>query len=389
MTLISFFDEDPLDNIGDILFLKPDVCVFLGENGSTMERHLKGIRKVLDNRKLPTQIIGQSVPFGDMASAKDILTRLICKHPDAILDVTGGSEMLIALAGNIADVFDVPIYQRRNRSSRIHWQERFMYPTNRAHLSVADVVCLHGGAILSAQTPPRNNDALTWDIRILWDIARRNMSEYNALCNNLSFLMKRNKSTDPLELVSDPEDYRCATNLDRSMLTAMNDANLIQDLSFENDTVQLRFRNYEIRNLITKAGCLLEIATCIAAGRTSDSAIGVSMDWDGVLSNSTVETKNELDVMLIYGMMPVCISCKNGHFEKEALYELDTVSRHFAGRFAKRIFVASYVDESPATVANLKERARVMGITTLFNVQNYTFDEFAQKLQSHLPRNEV
>ena len=30
MTLISFFDEDPVDNIGDLVFYHPARCIFVG-----------------------------------------------------------------------------------------------------------------------------------------------------------------------------------------------------------------------------------------------------------------------------------------------------------------------------------------------------------------------
>ena len=389
MTLISFFDEDPLDNIGDILFLNPDLCIFLGESSATMTKCLNRIRKLLDSRKLPTQVLAQSVPYGDMDSAKDVLTRLVAKYPDAILDVSGGSEMMISLAGTISETFDVPIYQRRRRSSHIHWQNGFKYTTNRVHLTVSEVVSLHCGVILNAQKAPKPKEELTRDIRTLWEVARTNMAGYNALCNSLSYLMKRNRSQSELELTVDPSDLSNAPYVDKELLSAMDEAKLIEGLSFENGGLHLRFRSYDMQNLVTKAGCLLEFATCIAAGRSSDSAVGVVMDWDGVVGGSSAQTRNELDVMLTYGMLPVCISCKNGRFDKEALYELDTVSRHFAGRFAKRILVASYVGQPESTVETLKQRAIDMEIVPLFNVQNYSFDEFTGELRKYLPRNSV
>ncbi len=389
MTLISFFDEDPLDNIGDILFLKPDLCIFLGESSATMSKCLSRIRKVLDKRKLSVQLIAQPVPYGDMESARDILTRLVEKYPDSILDVSGGSEMMLSLAGNIADVFDVPIYQRRSRSSRIHWQNGFKYSTSRVHLTVPEVVSLHCGVVLTAQDAPRPREELTRDIRTLWEIARKNMSGYNALCNSLSYLIKRNSSPAVAELTVDPIDFKNAPPIDKELLSAMEEAELIRDLFFENGGLQLRFRSNDIRDLITKAGCLLEFVTCIAAGQCSDSAVGVVMDWDGIMEGDKAQTRNELDVMLTYGMLPVCISCKNGKFDKEALYELDSVSRHFAGRFAKRIFVASYVGQPDSTVETLRQRALDMEIVPLFNVQKYSFDEFTQELRKYLPRNIV
>ena len=72
MVLISFFDEDPLDNIGDILFLKPEICIFLGEKSIIKDKKLDPMRTILQRRGLSTQIRGESVPAGDMEAAEKL-----------------------------------------------------------------------------------------------------------------------------------------------------------------------------------------------------------------------------------------------------------------------------------------------------------------------------
>ena len=387
MVLISFFDEDPLDNIGDILFLKPEICIFLGEKSIIKDKKLDPMRTILQRRGLSTQIRGESVPAGDMEAATDKLVRLIQAHPDCILDVTGGTEMLIALAGNISDKFDVPIYQRKGRSSRIHWQNGCELLPGSAYLTVAEVVYLHGGMILSSQAIPEFNDDFYKDIPALWDIVRHDMTDYNRMCNKLASLASHSTSTDPLTVMVDGETYLKPPHLKHETLNALEKAGLIKNLSFRDDGITLTFRTPQIKEVLTKAGCLLEYATLIAADRVTDRAIGVSMDWDGDINVLTAQTRNEMDVMLTYGMTPICISCKNGDFYNEALYELDTVSRHFAGRFAKRIMVASCNGMAESTVEHLKQRARDTGIIPVFNVKDLTFREFTTELRRHLPRN--
>ena len=44
------------------------------------------------------------------------------------------------------------------------------------------------------------------------------------------------------------------------------------------------------------------------------------------------ETKNEIDVMLMRGVVPVFVSCKNGAVKMDELYKLDTVAQRFGGR---------------------------------------------------------
>ena len=69
---------------------------------------------------------------------------------------------------------------------------------------------------------------------------------------------------------------------------------------------------------------------------------GVHIDWDGKRSERDV--LNEIDVIAIKGNVPIFISCKNGRLGKtqslHALYELDTVTSRFGGKYAKMIMIA-------------------------------------------------
>ena len=386
MTLISFFDEDPLDNIGDILYLKPDTCVFIGESSVISKQRRKTINRFLSSRGLPTQTKFFTILCGDMEEAKDRLARLVMEYPDCIFDVTGGTEMMIALAGIVAEKCEIPIYQRKGQSCEILWQRGCKLSPTAEFLTVSEVVSLHSGSILHSYPMPKFDGELRKWIPVLWNVSRKNPEAYNSLCNGLAFLMGKNESSKALELVVSSQSYDRAPSIDTELLRSLEKAGLIRDLDADWGGLSLQFRSQEIRDVLTKAGLLLELATCLAAEQADDRAAGVSLDWDGAdPEDSVIQTRNELDVMLTFGIVPVCISCKNGLATKEALYELDTVSRHFAGRFAVRILVASYVDRDSKSVEHLMQRAKDMNIVPLFNVHEYSFAEFSQELQKHFP----
>ena len=46
MTLISFFDEDPVDNIGDLVYFQAERCVFVGPD-KVMRKKRRRKRDVL------------------------------------------------------------------------------------------------------------------------------------------------------------------------------------------------------------------------------------------------------------------------------------------------------------------------------------------------------
>ena len=104
MTLISFFDEDPVDNIGDILYLMPKRCIFLGESKLMKKRKRNIIEDFVKSRDLDVELVFRSLPSGDIDATLSLLRDLMVEYPDSIFDVSGGTELLIAAAGIISSV---------------------------------------------------------------------------------------------------------------------------------------------------------------------------------------------------------------------------------------------------------------------------------------------
>lgn len=387
MTLISFYDEDPLDNVGDILYFQPETCIFLGESPVLSNRQRNILTNFFEGRGIDIRIEYHCIVRGDIEEARSLLTQLVMEYPDCILDVSGGTEMLIAVAGYVAGKCDIPLYQRRGKNNEILWQLDCDLKPREVSLGIEEVVSLHSGMVLEAYSPPTAEEQLYYDIPLLWEVARQDPKEYNILCNALAFFMENSCSSDPLELVIPGSIYSQAEDIDPTLLLDLESAGLIEELKVDWGGLSLRFPSVGIRDILTKAGNLLEMVICMSGSFADDYAMGISMDWDGIDDpTADVQTKNELDVMLITGLVPICISCKFGDTDKTALYELDTVSRHFAGKYAKRILVASFADTDPKNVEYLRQRARDMNITPLLNIHNYTFGEIQKLLKKHCCR---
>ncbi len=383
MTLISFFDPDPLDNIGDILFFHPEKCIFIGEDSVIRAPERDKITHFLQNRQMNTRVEYHSIPYGDLDGATDILARILMDHPDCVFDVSGGTEMLLSLAGRVREMFDIPIYQRKGQTNDLLWQLDCQLEPERVYLTIDEVVALHSGKVLDATAPPKSHEQLFRDVPKLWEIARKTPEAYNHLCQCFAYLIKHNEATQPLELeVSKKIRSRAPGRIDRGILAKMEKAGLVRNVKSSDEGLSLTFHNEDIPEILKKAGNLLELVTCLAGSFADDCAMGISMDWDGIVGNfGSNDTRNELDVMLTVGLVPVCISCKNGNIDNTALYELDTVSRHFAGNFAKRILVATYVNQNAQSAQFLAQRARDMGIIPMFDAHLYNFEEFSEKLR--------
>jgi len=75
-----------------------------------------------------------------------------------------------------------------------------------------------------------------------------------------------------------------------------------------------------------------------------------------------MDVENEIDILLMHGVVPIFISCKNGiKVEPEELYKLQTVARRFGGPYSRTVLIAPVVGDNDYTL-NLCNRAKEMGV---------------------------
>ena len=104
--------------------------------------------------------------------------------------------------------------------------------------------------------------------------------------------------------------------------------------------------------------------------------------YDEVTENK-YDTENEIDVMMMHGVVPVFISCKNGEFTADELYKLNTVAECFGGKYSKKVLVSTAIDTfKKNTKEYLKQRIKDMDIKLISNVQAMSDGELAKELKS-------
>ena len=170
-------------------------------------------------------------------------------------------------------------------------------------------------------------------------------------------------------------------------------AGLVSGYRVFDGRISYRYKNDFVRSCMSKAGNILENYVYMCAvmlseresGFFGDIAVSVSADWDGVPQSGT---KNEIDVVAMHGFVPVFISCKNGGAKKEALYELDTVARHYGGEHAVKILVTTSDRANESARLSLIERAENMGIAVIGDTDVISAEKFIARLRAICVRDE-
>lgn len=163
----------------------------------------------------------------------------------------------------------------------------------------------------------------------------------------------------------------------------------------DEDKIIVSYKNEQVKKCLTKAGQALEMKVYVTAKGLrdkngellyNDALNGVVIDWDGEFhdekTESQYDTENEIDVLLMHGVIPVFISCKNGIVTSDELYKLDAVAKRFGAHYSKKVLVATALDTLGEAGKYLRQRADDMGIRIIENVQDMDDDELANKFKT-------
>lgn len=116
----------------------------------------------------------------------------------------------------------------------------------------------------------------------------------------------------------------------------------------------------------------------------NDVMNGVCIDWDGEIhtDEDAYDTENEIDVMMMHGIVPVFVSCKNGIVGIDELYKLNSVAEKFGGQYAKKVLVATALDSATTFDEYFRQRAKDMGIRLVEGIQDMSASELNKSVRS-------
>lgn len=396
MTIVEIWDSDPVDNVMGVIALKPDRVVYVGFDKRMMERRCGALRRVFELKGMSISVECRAVP-GDLYGIADALEAIAAEDDRCAFDVLGGEGIILAAMGIVCErkahgnvsmhCFNV----KKGRGYDCISRDRIdsLAP---AALSADENIALYGGTVKQTAYRAAGDADDTADAYVMWDICRGARSapadehpcaRWNRFCAAMAALdTLAGRDADGTFIdISSPEAenvlYQRAglARLDEDILDEMCRSGL---LVRRGDI--LRYKNDFIRRTVTKAGNVLEFVVLCAACSSVEAdgspsytscAGGVVIGWDD--DPDPLDTVNEIDVMLMRGMTPVFISCKNGAVDDEELYKLDSVASRFGGRDAVKVLVATYMGDLRGrsdAFDRFRRRAADMGIKLIFDADS-------------------
>lgn len=402
MTLIECFTDFHIDNIAACLHLRPEKLIMVG-NKDEMHHPVKRYRELLQRRRQRTEITLCDVQGKDIGDISAVLKKLVRDEADCVIDLTGGDEPVIMAVGSMLAGLDSR--QRQNIRVQKFDHDRgvildcinnnHQLPSKLLTFTVEELVLLHGGSLHpDSYQPPA--DFRPGDLEPLWRIASDMPRNWNRAISLLNEFERRSESKLqidlPLELLrGSVPNFEEKEPIVRDLLDQFRRLGIINDHS-NRYALRYTYSSSILRHCTQKAGNVLEVKTLLE-GRAvldhgapffQDCLMGVSIDWDGVIhspADRVAETRNEIDVVLMHGTTPLFISCKNGNIGEE-LYKLHTVASRFGGPYARKMLIATELDQkADASNRAFIQRAIDMDITLVTNAAELPRKEWEQTLK--------
>lgn len=403
MTVIEVLDKASVENLFVPLSYAARRVIYIGRDRREIERECRVYSALFRARGMQTRVESVTITPGE--NAIETLAMLFSESDEYLIDLTGGDEVLLFLLGRAVEVAkparvsvhygNVPTHRFLAMSGSKPICPKGSEPS----LSVAETVALHGGRIagsadIGAQKLSADEiAALLDDVDAMWSISASDSAAWNRNANTLAAFealgCRRGLSffltEQTARRVKKGEAYRRLCDF----LPSLAAAGLIEKLRIHGGAVEFDYKNRCTHACLCRAGLLLELKVYLSAllardaGGSpvfADARIGVVLDWDRRTRDAA--TFNEVDVILMRGMIPIFISCKNGGVGEDELYKLAAVAHRFGGRFAKMVLAATGLSGNAQRDAYFARRASEMGITLLPDIHTRSQKEICAFLAS-------
>lgn len=387
MTYIEFFDKDAIENICSCFVHVPEKVILIGDSRKLMEKHKQRYKAVFQSRKIDVEVEYRVVEKNNVETITEALSELVKENPDCVFDLTGGEDLYLVATGIVYERFkdqNVQMHRINIRNGAIVDVDQdgtTIKEEQAPKLTIEENIMIYGGKVIPDKN--RENTTPKWDmsedfeneINSMWKICQRDARAWNTQIHVFEIAEKMSGQKEELKICV-PLD-RLEETIKRNggkyaMIQAitrdLKNKGLLRSVSADNNQFIVEFKNEQVKRCLTVAGQVLEMKIYLAALKAKekdetptyhDVKNGVNIDWDG--EQDGFDTENEIDIMMMHGLVPVFISCKNGYFDNNELYKLNTVATRFGGKYAKKVLVATSLDNS--VFSNyIRQRADDMGI---------------------------
>lgn len=334
-TLVELFDHEAIKNVFAYDALKCERVVFVGNKELHDEKGRLGA--YLSKRGAP-EVIFRIIKKGEGEEA--VLSEILEKYDNCIIDLTGGSDEMIFAVGKLAERMGVKVIKSDVDCMRIvgihNSKSDYDAPVG---YKISDIIELAGGKIIGGGR---------FSLDMIYNHIEREAETMMKIFLDYHEIWHKQVRYFQAVIGINSGEYICAPReiggfiCNNSIMNRLYRDGILKTLKINRNKVSFSFAKTQMKSLMCDVGVWLELyvyKAIINSGVFFDSGVSVMIDWDGKREDFNVE--NEIDVMATKGAFVYFISCKSGPVSVEAVNEISVLCSHFGGEYARAVLVTA------------------------------------------------
>ena len=400
MTCIELFDRNFTDNVCSCLAFSPQKVILLGKE-KNISKYAKRFEEIFRKRGCKTEFSSVTLERTDMKKILETLTSIVEENisDNCTFDLTGGDDQYLVAVGIILER-----YKGRVQAHCINARNGEMIDCDcdgavignykQPKMTFEENVKLYGGVINETSSSAwKFTEEFLNDLEEMWKICISDPKKWNIQTAYLNAMSVNENSYSGLSasarrktLKAFGTNARIEEEFDVEFIKNLHNAGVLSECFCDSDTVRIQYKNEQIKRCLLKAGQVLELKVLAVAKSIeengenfyNDAQTGIYITWENQTETKSDDVFNEIDVVLMKGMVPVFVSCKNGKFSSNELYKLSTVAEKFGGKYAKKIVVTTCKE----CASNMRSRATEHKIGIVLITKEMSEEKIKRKIKS-------
>ncbi len=339
---------------------------------------------------------------------EEVVEELLENDEECIIDLSGGDDLSLVAVGIVyaenADRIKLHRFNISNSTMTDCDSDGILCNSSPLELTVDEIVAINGGRVVYKDEKENGtydwdfNDDFVDDLFVMWSLCKKNPTQWNIQISILNKLLNLYLEPDSLSVYIHFEEAKEVLNsrgekfdFKPDVYKKLNELGVITDLHHDSESISFEFKNEQVMKCLTKAGQVLELIIALRATELTDDdgepvytdvKTGVYIDWDGEIHpNYEPDVENEIDIILMKGLVPVFISCKNGIVKMDELYKLSVVAEKFGGKYVRKVLAVTDLDKSGDNEGYIRARSEAMDIRIFDDINEISEDKFMHELK--------
>lgn len=386
-TLIELYTGEQYDDLLASLVFKPERVVFVCTDKTPDKASRKSIISFVTGVRQDAQIEFVLAGYKTVGGLFKKLANICRTYPDCAVELSGGSAAALIAAESYCAKNRINAFffdHAKSKYVSIRGMRKQIANTPMPKVDIDTVFRMGGAKITGSCHSVKQLQNNLECVREVLKVYCKNLVEWNACSEYLQYCCKHFYDS-ATQLFSAPATIRNNNSMlfaNRRIISQLQTAGALSELSIQNDNVSFRFRSSFMREVVTTVGMCLELMIYIGAidsGAFDSVDMSVVFDWDGVIHANGQDTVNEVDVIMTRGLSPVFVSCKSAKPDNRDLYEIWYLAKRFGGKHAKAVLATAVPLSADAWATYI--RARDMGIIVIerSDIEKYSGGDWLKK----------